>query len=143
MDSKGVRTLNELRNALLDPRGSSTSTICAHRPYGLQQPLRPLNHITLIPQLIQQHILLFQQRRVFQQAQNLSEERNRLLVQLLRVSNIRRNDLVERQTRIPLRKLRPVLLRSDGKFASHRIFGLFHMRIYIVDVQAAESRRHG
>src|SRR5271154_4744962 len=82
---KAVHTLEKLRNTLLDCGHTRTSTICTHRPHTLEQPSCPLNNIALVAQLIQQHISMLQQRRVFNYAQHLSEKRYRLLPQLLRV----------------------------------------------------------
>lgn len=141
---EAIHTLNELGNTLLDSWSSRTSTVCTNRADSLQQPSRPLNNIRLVSQLVQQDILLLQKWGIFHQAQHLSEERNGLLIQLLRVSNIGRNNLIERQTLRSLRQLRSILLRPHRQLSSNRVLRLLDMRVDIIDIQTAElrSRRH-
>jgi hypothetical protein len=87
---------------------------------------------------------MFQQRRVFKQAQNLTKEGYRLLIQLLGVSNIRRDDLLKGDVSGAFGKLGSVLLRPNCKFSSDCILGFLHVGVYVVDVQTPKlgGRRH-
>jgi hypothetical protein len=94
--------------------------------------------------MIQQHILMFQQRRVFKQAQNLTKEGYRLLIQLLGVSNVRRDDFLEGDVSGAFCKLGSVLLRPNSKFPSDCVLSFLHVGVYVVDVQTPKvsSGRH-
>lgn len=138
-------TLNKPRNTILDSSCTRTSTVGTDRTNCLQKPFCPSNNVALVSKLVQQNVLLLQQWWVFQQAQDLSEKCDWLLVELLWVSNVGRNDLGERKIGIALCQLGSVLLGSNSEFSSHSIFCLLNVGVDVVDVQAAKTsgRRHG
>lgn len=95
-----------------------------------------MHNIRLITQTVDKHILLLQKLGVLQQAQNLTEESNGLLVELLRVANVGRDDLVERQVLggiAALGQRRSVLLRLDGKLAADGILGRHDVLVDVID----------
>jgi hypothetical protein len=138
-------TFNEPCNTVFDTYYTSTGTVRTNRANRLQQPPRPLDNIALVSQLVQQDILMLQQRWVLKQTQNLPKECYRLLIQLLGVSNIRRNNFVEGKVSSAFCKLGSVFLRSNSKLSSHGIFGFLDVGVYVVNVQAAKicGGRHG
>ena len=72
--------------------------------------------------MFSQGLLVVEQHGVLEKTGDLSEKGNRLLVELLRVANVGRNDLVERKVAgIALCDLGPVLLGLDSKFTSDGI----------------------
>jgi hypothetical protein len=108
-------TLNVLGNALSDAWCALALAVCAHALDFLQQLLRPRNDIRLVAQAIDEHILVLEQSRVLQQTCDLAEECDGLLVQLLRVSNVRCDDGVEGEIfALALCQRRAVLFRLDG-----------------------------
>jgi hypothetical protein len=110
-----LRTLNILGDALADAWCALALAVCAHALDFLQQLLRARNDIGLVAQAVDEDILVLEQRWVLQQTGDLAEERDGLLVQLLRVSDIRCDHGVEGQVlALALCQLRAVLLRLDG-----------------------------
>ena len=63
----------------------------------LEQVLGTLNDISLVAETIDESILLLQQLGVLEDAEDLSEKGNWLLVELLRVTDVGRDDLLEGQ----------------------------------------------
>jgi len=92
---------------------------------------------------------MLKQLRVLHQAHNLAEEGDRLLIQLLRVTNIGTDDRVEGKIlAFALVELGAVLLRLDRQLATNGILGFLDMRVDVVDVEGARTlgrlrgRRH-
>ena len=110
-----MHTLNVLRDTLPDPRRALTLRVRPNTLHLLQQLLRALQYIPLIPQTTQQHILVLKQRWVLQQTRHLTEECNGLLIQLLRVPNVRCDNGVEGKVlALAFCQCGAVLLRLDG-----------------------------
>lgn len=68
----------------------------------LEQVLGTLNDISLVAETIDESILLLQQLGVLEDAEDLSEKGNWLLVELLRVTDVGRDDLLEGQRLVTL-----------------------------------------
>ena len=89
------RTLNEPRHALPDPRRALALAVCADALNVVQQPSRPVKHILLVPQRLRQDLPILQQLWVLEEARDLPEEGDGLLVELLRVSDVGGDDGVK------------------------------------------------
>lgn len=97
-------------------------------------------------------MLLLQQRRVFDDAQNLPKECNGFLIQLLGIPNVCGDNSIERQLSSTIcgriwssSELLAVGIRFSSNLASNGIFGFDDMRIDVVDVEclAGGGGRHG
>ncbi|KAK1251925.1 hypothetical protein MKX07_007404 [Trichoderma sp. CBMAI-0711] len=132
-----VLTLEELGNALLDGIDAAAGAVGTHGAAVLEQELGSLNDVRLVAQAVDQHILLVEQLRVLQQAQDLAEEGDGLLVQLLRVANVGRDDMVKGQAGVALAQLGAQLFRLDGQLAADGVFGGTDVRVDVVDVEPA------
>jgi hypothetical protein len=85
---------------------------------------------------------MLQQLRVLHQTEHLAEEGNGLLVELLRVADVGCDDSVEGQVlALAFGQSSLELLRADSEFATDSIFGLFDVRVDVVDVQALRPGR--
>lgn len=134
---KMILTLKEVGNALANSRDAVACTVGADRAYFAQQPLGSLDDIVLIAEGFLQGLLVLQEQRVLDQTEDLAEESNGLLVQLLRVANVGRDDLGERQTLFATAKLGPELLRLDSKLTTDSILGLDNMGIDVALIQTS------
>ena len=132
-----IRTLEEFRNALLDHGSTRASAVSADTANMIEEPLRALNDVALVPERVQQDILVLQQLGVFEDTENLAEESDGLLVELLGISNIGGDDLGEGQVLVALLNLRPVVLRLDGQLTTHGVFSLDHVRVDVFRVEPA------
>lgn len=106
----------------------------------LEQPLGTLNNVRLVAQAVDQDILLLKELRVLQQTEDLAEEGDGLLVQLLGVANVGRDDLVKGQAGGALAQLGTQLVRLDGELATDGVFGRADVRVDVVDVEPAHFR---
>lgn len=78
---------------------------------------------------------MFQKLRMLYNTENLAEEGDGLLIELLRVSDVGRDDLLERQIRTgTLGELSPVLLRLDGQLTAHSVLRRFDVLIDVLIV---------
>jgi hypothetical protein len=137
-------TLEEVGNALADGRDAVAGTVGADRTDHTKQLLGPLQHVRLIAQVVYQHIALLEQRRVLEEAKDLAEEGDGLLVELLGVADVGRDDLLEGQVGRAICQRGPVFLRLDGQLTAHGVLGLPDVRVDVVDVEpTARVGRHG
>lgn len=79
--------------------------------------------------MLEQGALLLQQLGVLDQAQDLAEEGEGLLVELLGVADVGGDDLGEGQVLVAVGKLAAELLALDGQLATHGVLGLAHVRV--------------
>lgn len=133
-------TLEELGNALLDSVHTAAGAVGTNRAALLEQPLGTFDDVGLVAKVVDQDILLLEQVGVLEQTEHLAEEGDGLLVQLLGVANVGRDDLVKGQAGVALVQARTKLLRLDGELAADGIFGGADVRVDVVDVEAAHFR---
>lgn len=133
-------TFEELGNALLDGGHARAGAVGAHGADLLEQPLGALNDVGLVAEAVDQDILILEQLRVLEQAADLAEEGDGLLVELLRVADVCRDDLLEGEAVVALAQARAELLRLDGELAAHRVLGPPDVGVDVVD---GESRHGG
>lgn len=127
-------TLEELGNALLDGWNTGTGTVGTDGADALEEPLCTLNHVGLVAEVVDQDIFLLEKLGVLQQTGDLSEEGDGLLVQLLGVADVGRDDLVEGQvTALALVQRSAELLGLDGQLATDGILGRANVGVDVVD----------
>lgn len=83
---------------------------------------------------------MLEQQRVLEQTENLAEEGDGLLVELLGVTNVGADDLVEGKVLgVALSDLGAVLLRLDGQLAADGVLGLDDVRVDVLDGETAHG----
>ena len=98
--------------------------------------------VALVAEGAQQHVLVLQQLGVLEDAEDLAEEGEGLLVELLGVADVGADDLVEGQVlAVALPELGAEDLRLDGQLAAHRVLGLHHVRVDVVYGEPAHCSR--
>ena len=132
-------TLQELGNALLNGGHAAAGTVGADGANMLEQRLCAGNDVGLVAQAVDEDILLLEKLGVLQQAEDLAEEGDGLLVELLRVANVGVDDLAERQRGVAVGQCSLVLLRPDGKLAAHSVLGRPHAGVDRVDCQSGHG----
>ncbi len=134
-----VLTLEKISDALPDGRHTVARAVGAYRADVLEEPLCPLDHVGLVAELVEEHILMLQQLRVLDEAEHLAEECDGLLVELLRVADVGRDDLPEGQVGVAPAKFSAVLLRLDGELAPDGVLGRPNVGVDVV----VREPRHG
>ena len=130
-----ITLLDESSNTLPDNGCSLTMTVGAHTVNILQESLGTLNDILLVAKGCLEGLGVFQQQRVLDQTQHLTEEGDGLLVQLLRVANVRKDHTVKGQRLVSLCELHTQFLGLDGQLTTHGILGFPHVGVDVVQVQ--------
>lgn len=133
-------TLEELGNALLDSVHTAAAAVGTNRAALLEQPPGTLDDIGLVAEAVDQDILLLEQIGVLEQTEHLAEKGDGLLVQLLGVANVGRDNLVKGQAGVALVQARTQLLRLDGELTANGIFSCADVRVDVVDGEAAHFR---
>lgn len=105
-----VLTLEKVGDALADGRDTVACAVGANGADLLQQPFGSLNDIVLVSKGLLQSLLILQEQRVLDQTQDLAEECDGLLVQLLRVADVGRDDLGKGQAGLAAAELGSELL---------------------------------
>lgn len=85
--------------------------------------------------MIDQDILLLEQLGVLDQRQDLAKEGDGLLVELLGIADICRDDMVEGQISVTLGQLGPELFRLDGELTTDSVLRRADIGVDVVDGQ--------
>lgn len=108
-----------------------------------EQGLGPVDHVLLVPEGGLEDLGVVQQHRVLDETEDLAEEGNRLLVELLGVSDIGEDDAVEGEGLVALSQTLAVFLRLDGQLTAHGVLGRPDVRVDVVDAEAFAVGRLG
>lgn len=119
----GRLTLEKGGDALLDGRNAVAGTVGADGAHLLQQPLGAVDDIGLVAEVADEQTLVLEQLRVLEQAADLAKEGDGLLVQLLGVANVGRDDVLEGQAAVAFGQARAKLLGLDGQLAADGVLG--------------------
>lgn len=126
-------TLNKLGNALLDGGHTGTGTVGADGADALEQELGALNDVGLVAQRVDEGLLVVEQARVLEDAEDLAEKGNGLLVELLGVANVGIDDLVKRQRLVALVEAGAEGLGLEGELAADGVLGVDDALVDLVD----------
>lgn len=99
----------------------------------LEQPLGALHDVGLVSQVIDEDILLLEKLGILEQAEDLAEEGNGLLVELLGVPDVGVDDLGKGQAGVALGEGGLVLLRLYSQLAADGVLGGPDVGIYRVE----------
>jgi len=135
-ERKGQPTLKEVGDALPDSRNAVAGAVGSYGPNMLKKPLCTLSHVALVAELVQEHIFVVEQGGVLEETEDLAEESDGLLIELLGVADVGRDNLGEGKIGQATLEVGAVLLRLDGELTTDGIFSGLHMRIDIVDIEA-------
>ena len=130
-----ITLFDEPSNTLPDNRCTLTMTVGTNTVHILQESLGTLNDILLVAKGCLEGLGVLQQQRVLHQTQHLTEEGDGLLVQLLRVANVRKDHTVKGQRLVSLCELHTQFLGLDGQLTTHGILGFPHVGVDVVQVQ--------
>lgn len=130
-------TLEEVGDALTNSRDTVACAVGADGADLLQQPFGALNDVVVVAKRVLESLLVLQEQGVLNQAQDLAEEGDGLLVELLRVADVGRDDLGEGQARLAAAELGAELLRLDGQLAADGVLGLDDVGVDVALVQAS------
>lgn len=128
-------TLEELGNALFDNRNTVAGAVGPDRANMAQKPPGALDDIRLIAEAVDEHILLVQQLGVLEDTEDLAEEGDGLLVQLLGVADVGRDDLGKGEVAGAVCELGAVLLGLDGELAADGVLGGPDVGVDVVDAE--------
>jgi hypothetical protein len=124
-----VRTLNEFSYTLSDTQSTRTVAVSSNTVHLLQQLLGSCNCIRFVAKSFN-GLLLFQKWWIFQQTRHLSEKGDWLLVKLLWIANVCKDNLVKRQVfTLSLCNLRAIYLCTLRNQTAHGILSLLDMWI--------------
>lgn len=128
---------------LADSRGAVAGAVSSYGADMLEEPLGALNDISLVAEVVDEDILLLKKQRVLEETEDLTEEGDGLLVELLGVADVGRDDLVEGKAGGSTEQAGTELLGLDGKLATHSVLGRSDVRVDVVNVETAGiGRRH-
>lgn len=130
-------TLEEVGNVLADSRGTVAGAISSYGADMLEEPLGALNNISLVAEVVDEDILLLEEKRVLEETEDLAEEGDGLLVKLLGVADVGRDDLVEGEVGGSTEQAGTELLGLDGKLATHSVLSRSDVRVDVVDGETA------
>lgn len=141
---QGGLTLEEVGDALADGRHAVAGAVGSDRADLGEEPLSALQHVRLVAELVQEDVLVLEEDGVLDEAEDLAEEGDGLLVELLGVANVGRDDLLEGEARLSPGQLGAELLRLDGKLTPYGVLGRLDMGVDVVVVELSRRRlRHG
>ena len=138
---QGGLTLEEVGDALADGRHAVAGAVGSDRADLGEEPLSALQHVRLVAELVQEDVLVLEEDGVLDEAEYLAEEGDGLLVELLGVADVCRDDLVKGQAGSALPEEGPVLLRLHGQLATHGVLGSADMGVDVVDVETSAAGR--
>ena len=131
---KGKLTLKELGNAIADGRNTSAGAVGTDRADLAHEELGTLDNIGLVSEAVDEDILVLEKSGVLEETEDLSEEGDGLLVELLGVANVGRDDLRKGKAfGLALGDLSSVDLRLDGKLATDGVLGSDDVLVDVID----------
>lgn len=122
---------------LSDGRGAVAGTVSSYGADILEEPLGALNDISLVAEVVDEDVLMLEKQRVLEETEDLAEKGDGLLVKLLGVADVGRDDLAEGDVGGSTEKGGPELLGLDGKLTAHSVLGRSDVRVYVVNVETA------
>ena len=134
---RGELTLNELGDALADGGDTSAGAVGTDRANLAQEPLGALNDIGLVAEVLDESLLALEELGVLEDTGDLAEEGQGLLVELLRVSDVGRDDMLKGEVGgVASGDLCSVLLGLDSELTADGVLGSNNVLVDVVDGQS-------